>query len=66
MALGWGATLPFCAFTVPNQASFTLQEENRPAGGFSLRGSLVSALEDNGVPAGKVLEVPGASLLHSQ
>lgn len=42
------------------------KEENRPAGGFSLRGSLVSALEDNGVPAGKVLEVPGASLLHSQ
>lgn len=29
------------------------QEENRPVGGFSLRGCLVSALEDNGVPAGK-------------
>ncbi|XP_004648813.1 pleckstrin-2-like, partial [Octodon degus] len=26
------------------------KEENRPVGGFSLRGSLVSALEDNGVP----------------
>lgn len=32
---------------------FSLQEENRPVGGFSLRGCLVSALEDNGVPAGK-------------
>lgn len=37
-----------------NQVSFLLQEENRPVGGFSLRGSLVSALEDNGVPTGKV------------
>lgn len=40
--------------TSPNQASFPLQEENRPVGGFSLRGSLVSALEDNGVPTGKM------------
>uniref|UniRef100_A0A8D0KXT7 Pleckstrin 2 n=1 Tax=Strix occidentalis caurina TaxID=311401 RepID=A0A8D0KXT7_STROC len=30
------------------------KEENRPVGGFSLRGCLVSALEDNGVPAGKL------------
>ena len=30
------------------------QEDNRPVGGFSLRGSLVSALEDNGVPTGKL------------
>ncbi|KAM6359779.1 pleckstrin-2 isoform 3-T3 [Alca torda] len=29
------------------------KEENRPVGGFSLRGCLISALEDNGVPAGK-------------
>ncbi|XP_053458253.1 pleckstrin-2 [Nycticebus coucang] len=28
------------------------KEENRPVGGFSLRSSLVSALEDNGVPTG--------------
>ena len=42
-----------CLHTVPNQVSFPLQEENRPVGGFSLRGSLVSALEDNGVPTGK-------------
>lgn len=39
---------------MPNEESFPLQEENRPVGGFSLRGSLVSALEDNGVPTGKV------------
>lgn len=38
---------------MPHQEFFLLQEENRPVGGFSLRGSLVSALEDNGVPTGK-------------
>lgn len=38
---------------ITNQ-SLPPQEENRPVGGFSLRGSLVSALEDNGVPTGKV------------
>lgn len=43
-----------CIHTMPHQEFFLLQEENRPVGGFSLRGSLVSALEDNGVPAGKV------------
>lgn len=32
---------------------FSLQEDNKPVGGFSLRGCLVSALEDNGVPAGE-------------
>ena len=42
-----------CLHTIPDQVSFLLQEENRPVGGFSLRGSLVSALEDNGVPTGK-------------
>ncbi|XP_031309758.1 pleckstrin-2 isoform X1 [Camelus dromedarius] len=35
------------------------KEENRPVGGFSLRGSLVSALEDNGVPAGVKGNVQG-------
>lgn len=53
--MGKSAT-PFpllCIHTMPNQESFLLQEENRPVGGFSLRGSLVSALEDNGVPTGK-------------
>lgn len=57
--------------TVPHQEFFLLQEENRPVGGFSLRGSLVSALEDNGVPTGKVqlrasLQASGCSRLHSQ
>ncbi|NXK79320.1 PLEK2 protein, partial [Amazona guildingii] len=33
--------------------------ENRPVGGFSLRGCLVSALEDNGVPAGVKGNVQG-------
>lgn len=33
---------------------FSLQEDNKPVGGFSLRGCLVSALEDNGVPAGEL------------
>lgn len=35
------------------------KEENRPVGGFSLRGSLVSALEDNGVPTGVKGNVQG-------
>uniref|UniRef100_A0A8V0ZIS2 Pleckstrin 2 n=1 Tax=Gallus gallus TaxID=9031 RepID=A0A8V0ZIS2_CHICK len=35
------------------------KEENRPVGGFSLRGCLVSALEDNGVPAGVKGNVQG-------
>lgn len=39
--------------TVVKQGYLAKQEENRPVGGFSLRGSLVSALEDNGVPTGK-------------
>lgn len=56
---------------MPHQEFFLLQEENRPVGGFSLRGSLVSALEDNGVPTGKVqlrasLQASGCSRLHSQ
>lgn len=50
---GKSAALPSRAFTIPDQVSFRLQDENRPVGGFSLRGSLVSALEDNGVPTGK-------------
>uniref|UniRef100_A0A8C5TTD8 Pleckstrin 2 n=1 Tax=Malurus cyaneus samueli TaxID=2593467 RepID=A0A8C5TTD8_9PASS len=35
------------------------KEENKPVGGFSLRGCLVSALEDNGVPAGVKGNVQG-------
>ncbi|XP_073204491.1 pleckstrin-2 isoform X2 [Lepidochelys kempii] len=35
------------------------KEENRPVGGFSLRGCLVSALEDNGVPTGVKGNVQG-------
>ncbi|XP_032964140.1 pleckstrin-2 [Rhinolophus ferrumequinum] len=35
------------------------KDENRPVGGFSLRGSLVSALEDNGVPTGVKGNVQG-------
>ncbi|XP_027699551.1 pleckstrin-2 [Vombatus ursinus] len=35
------------------------KEENKPVGGFSLRGSLVSALEDNGVPTGVKGNVQG-------
>ncbi|XP_026705113.1 pleckstrin-2 [Athene cunicularia] len=35
------------------------KEENRPVGGFSLRGCLVSALEDNGVPSGVKGNVQG-------
>nr|XP_038968209.1 pleckstrin-2 isoform X2 [Rattus norvegicus] len=35
------------------------KEDNRPVGGFSLRGSLVSALEDNGVPTGVKGNVQG-------
>nr|XP_060618530.1 pleckstrin-2 [Anolis sagrei ordinatus] len=35
------------------------KEDNRPAGGFSLRGCLVSALEDNGVPTGVKGNVQG-------
>ncbi|XP_055989333.1 pleckstrin-2 [Sorex fumeus] len=35
------------------------KEENRPVGGFCLRGSLVSALEDNGVPTGVKGNVQG-------
>ncbi|XP_066467136.1 pleckstrin-2 [Tiliqua scincoides] len=35
------------------------KEDNRPVGGFSLRGCLVSALEDNGVPAGVKGNVQG-------
>uniref|UniRef100_A0A8C8R9H8 Pleckstrin-2 n=1 Tax=Pelusios castaneus TaxID=367368 RepID=A0A8C8R9H8_9SAUR len=35
------------------------KEENRPVGGFTLRGCLVSALEDNGVPAGVKGNVQG-------
>ncbi|XP_077178614.1 pleckstrin-2 isoform X1 [Paroedura picta] len=35
------------------------KDDNRPAGGFSLRGCLVSALEDNGVPTGVKGNVQG-------
>lgn len=35
------------------------KEDNRPVGGFSLRGCLVSALEDNGVPTGVKGNVQG-------
>uniref|UniRef100_A0A8C4SQT0 Pleckstrin 2 n=1 Tax=Erpetoichthys calabaricus TaxID=27687 RepID=A0A8C4SQT0_ERPCA len=35
------------------------KEENRPAGGFPIRGCLVSALEDNGVPTGVKGNVQG-------
>ncbi|XP_020655833.2 pleckstrin-2 [Pogona vitticeps] len=35
------------------------KEDNRPVGGFSLRGCLISALEDNGVPAGVKGNVQG-------
>ncbi|XP_032630622.1 pleckstrin-2 isoform X1 [Chelonoidis abingdonii] len=35
------------------------KEENKPVGGFSLRGCLVSALEDNGVPSGVKGNVQG-------
>uniref|UniRef100_A0A8D2PHW6 Pleckstrin 2 n=1 Tax=Zosterops lateralis melanops TaxID=1220523 RepID=A0A8D2PHW6_ZOSLA len=35
------------------------KEDNKPVGGFSLRGCLVSALEDNGVPAGVKGNVQG-------
>ncbi|NXJ59961.1 PLEK2 protein, partial [Rostratula benghalensis] len=35
------------------------KEENKPVGGFSLRGCLISALEDNGVPAGVKGNVQG-------
>lgn len=31
----------------------TRQDDVNPAGGFSLRGCLVSSLEDNGVPSGE-------------
>ena len=45
--------------TVVKQGYLAKQEENRPVGGFSLRGSLVSALEDNGVPTGVKGNVQG-------
>uniref|UniRef100_A0A2D4FV59 PH domain-containing protein n=1 Tax=Micrurus corallinus TaxID=54390 RepID=A0A2D4FV59_MICCO len=35
------------------------KEDNKPVGGFSLRGCLVSALEDNGVPTGVKGNVQG-------
>ncbi|KAK1339306.1 hypothetical protein QTO34_019988 [Cnephaeus nilssonii] len=49
----------FLHYYDPSKVSFPLQEENRPVGGFSLRGSLVSALEDNGVPTGVKGNVQG-------
>lgn len=34
-------------------SGITCQDDINPAGGFSLRGCLVSALDDNGVPSGE-------------
>ncbi|EMP40958.1 Pleckstrin-2 [Chelonia mydas] len=45
--------------TIVKQGYLVKQEENRPVGGFSLRGCLVSALEDNGVPTGVKGNVQG-------
>uniref|UniRef100_A0A8C9QEZ5 Pleckstrin 2 n=1 Tax=Spermophilus dauricus TaxID=99837 RepID=A0A8C9QEZ5_SPEDA len=46
-------------FVLRRDPAFLHYYENRPVGGFSLRGSLVSALEDNGVPTGVKGNVQG-------